>query len=83
VEQVLIKNKYARSWQVDVSSVLDNVGLRVYRESPSAIQIQVRTRTAKTGRISSVSITAAQARDMAAYLLSKAAELEAYPYDRR
>lgn len=74
-DQVLIKSKYANSRVIDRGTVLDNEGLRVYRESPTTIHIQIRTTSAAQGRVSGLSITAAQAREVAAYLLRKADEL--------
>lgn len=74
-DQILIKSRYANSRAIDIWNVLDNEGLRVYRDSPFSITIQVRTSTPKQGRISGMSVTAAQAREIADYLLRKADEL--------
>lgn len=74
-DQILYRSKYARSNTVDLPTILDNEGLRVYRDSPYSIHVQVRTRTEKQGRISGLSISRKQALDLAEYLTRKAAEL--------
>lgn len=79
MEQVLIKSRYAQSHETDICNVLDSVGLRVYRDSPFTIHVQVRTRTEKRGRVSGLSVSAKEAREIAAYLLAKADELRDDP----
>lgn len=75
VDQVLIKSKNARSSIIDVAVVSGNEGLRVYRDSPFSIHVQIRTTTPAQGRISGLSINAKDARELAQYLLRKADEL--------
>lgn len=77
-DQVIIKSDFARSKEVDLHNVIDSIGLRVYRDTPFSIHVQVRTRTDKRGRVSGLSITADQAREVAEYLLKKADELRDY-----
>lgn len=77
-DQVLLKKPYAESREVALHLCLDKA-LRVYRDSPYGITIQVRTHTAKKGRISSVSVSKAEAVEIARYLLAKAEELSVAP----
>lgn len=78
-DQVLIKSKYAVSKLVDQTNVLGNEGLRVYRDSPFSIHVQVRTTTRNQGRISGFSLSADEARKVGEYLLKKADELRDDP----
>lgn len=75
-DQLFFKSRYAQANTLDPNHVdLDATGLRVYRESPTHIRVQVRTRTAKKGLASSLAITKAQAIELAEYLVRKAEEL--------
>lgn len=74
-DQLFYPNQYADSRPIDLSHVLDNVGLRVYRDSPFSITVQVRSRTQAQGRVSTTRITRQQALELAAYLTRKAEEL--------
>lgn len=51
--------------------------LCLYRESPTTIALQLRTATRSQGRITRLSLTASEARQVAEFLLRKAEELEA------
>lgn len=77
-DQVLIKSQYAASKPTDITNVIDNVGMRVYRDSPYSINVQIRSKTGKKGRISSLCVNQAQAREIAAYLIRAADELRVY-----
>jgi len=81
-DQILINSKYAYSRVIDKASTQGNKGLRVYRDTPFTIHVQVRTSTDKQGRISGLSVTRQQAIEIAEYLLRKAEELSNDPGKR-
>jgi hypothetical protein len=71
-DQILLNKPYAESRVISPKHpVPDEVdqALRIYRDSPFTITLQVRTRTGKQKRISQCTVTKQQAKDIAAYLL--------------
>ena len=79
MDQILLKKPYAESRVISasfadkVSDDIDNA-LRIYRDSPYTILIQTRTRKngSKQKRVTNVTITKQQAKDIAAFLLATA-----------
>jgi hypothetical protein len=73
--EILLKKPYAESRVISpkhpVPDEFDQA-LRIYRDSPYTIMLQVRTRTGKQKRISSCTVTKQEAKDIAAYLLQTA-----------
>ncbi len=74
IDQILINKQYAKSKQID-RHLVTNPALRIYRDSPYTITLQVRTHTDKTARISYATVTRAEALEIAAFLTRKAEEL--------
>jgi hypothetical protein len=70
---MMIRNPYSYSRAIDAENVLpDDQGLRVYKDTPYTVHIQVRTRTATKGRISGLSIPAKDACELARFLIAEA-----------
>jgi hypothetical protein len=77
-DQILLMKPYADSRVISpkhpVSDEFDQA-LRIYRDSPFTITVQVRTRKGTQKRISTATVTKQEAKDIAAYLLRVAEEL--------
>ena len=66
-------SRYAEDHVVRHENVPET-GLRVYRDSPDTITVQVRTRTDKQGRVASVALTWAKARELVEFITAEQAE---------
>jgi hypothetical protein len=78
-DQIFISSKYARSEAYAMDDGIAHTGVRGYRDSPFTLTLQVMTKTGKQRRISGLAISAKEAREVAAYLLRKADELNDDP----
>jgi hypothetical protein len=76
-DQIFISSKYARSEAYAMDDGIAHTGVRVYRDSPFTLTLM--TKTGKQRRISGLAISAKEAREVAAYLLRKADELNDDP----
>lgn len=74
-DQVFIASKYANSTPYEMENGVGHTGIRIYRESPFTLRIQIISKTTKQRRISDMPVTAKEAREIAEYLLRKADEL--------
>ena len=74
VDQIFLNKPYTRIYPIKKEYV-EEKAVRIYRESPTHIQLQIRSYTDKRGMLATTSITKAEALEIAAYLTRKAAEL--------
>lgn len=73
-DQIFYRKPYAKIYQTDKTNCMDKA-VRIYRDSPYTITLQVRSHTDKRGQIATATVTRQEALEIAAYLTRKAAEL--------
>lgn len=73
-DQFYVAKPHAESHVTELENV-QRKAVRIYRDSPYTITVQVRTCTAKRGRISSATLTRAEAIDLSRFLIRVAEEL--------
>ena len=73
-DQIFYKKPYAKIHQTKKSYCMDKA-IRIYRDSPETITLQVRSHTDKRGQIAMATVTRKEALEIAAYLTRKAEEL--------
>jgi len=71
-----ITNKYARNKPIDLDKVPDH-GLRVYRDSPDGMLVQIRTHTDKQARLAHLHLNWEQAAELADFIKAEIDRLTA------
>ena len=77
IGELHIEKRYARSSSVNNDEIEDGPSmLRVYKDTPESVMLQIRVRKPRTTVIAIASLSAIEARELATYLIGCATRIE-------